>query len=249
VRDDGLPVRGYAVTHPSGIIVPPQAPGWDQLVYASRGVMRLTTPTGAWVVPPHRAVWVSAGTEHRITTAGRVAMRTLYFAERLAVLPPQCRAVNVPPLLRELILHVLRLVPLDLTVPAHDRLVGVLADQVAALPDAPLQLPEPRDPRARAVAELLAADLSAAAPPDALARRAGASRRTVERLFRAETGMSLGQWRVRLRLVEALRLLAAGQDVTSVAYAVGYSTPSAFCAMFVRELGVSPGRYFHPLPP
>src|SRR5436309_1694231 len=42
----------------------------------------------------------------------------------------------------------------------------------------------------------------------------------------------------------ALRLLAEGEPVTRVAHAVGYATPSAFGAMFVRQLGVSPARYF-----
>ena len=56
--------------------------------------------------------------------------------------------------------------------------------------------------------------------------------------------MTLGRWRRRLRLVEALRLLAAGEPVTRVALDVGYATPSAFIEAFRRELGRTPGRYF-----
>jgi AraC-like DNA-binding protein len=56
--------------------------------------------------------------------------------------------------------------------------------------------------------------------------------------------MALDQWRRRLRVVEALRLLASGQRVASVATAVGYSTPSAFSAMFREETGTTPARYF-----
>jgi len=36
-------VRGYAVTHPSGAVVLPTAPGWDQLLCASAGVMTVET--------------------------------------------------------------------------------------------------------------------------------------------------------------------------------------------------------------
>jgi AraC-like DNA-binding protein len=239
-------VRGYAVTHPSGTIVLPQGAGWDQLVYAARGVMTVHTAAGVWVVPPHRAVWVPAGIEHRIVMSGQVAVRTLYLATELAALPAECRAVNVPALLRELILHAVRRSPLDPNVPRQARLLGVLIDELAALPAAPLQLPTPRDARARAVADALAADVGADQPIGVLAAAAGASRRTVERLFATETGMSVGQWRQRCRLVEALRLLAEGMPVTAVAHRVGYATPSAFGAMFRAELGVSPGRYFAP---
>jgi AraC-like DNA-binding protein len=238
-------VRGYAVTHPPGAGTLPHARGWDQLVYARAGVLRLTTPDGIWVLPPHRALWVPSEVAYTVEMAGRVSLRILYFAAHLAALPAdRCRAVDVPPLLRELIAYAHRLAPLDGEVPAHARLAGVLVDVLRPLPAAPLRLPVPADARAAAVAAALAADPGCADSVAALARRAGTSRRTLERVFAADTGLSVGRWRQRLRLVEALRLLAAGTPVTAVAARVGYATPSAFGAAFVRELGTSPGRYF-----
>jgi AraC-like DNA-binding protein len=77
----------------------------------------------------------------------------------------------------------------------------------------------------------------------------GASLRTIERLFQVETGMTFGRWRQQLRLVEALRLLAVGEPVTSVALDVGYESPSAFVSAFRRTFGVTPGRYFRQLLP
>jgi AraC-like DNA-binding protein len=59
-----------------------------------------------------------------------------------------------------------------------------------------------------------------------------------------EVGATFGQWQQQARLLEALRLLAAGDDVTTVALRVGYDTPSAFIGMFRRAMGVTPGRYF-----
>ena len=38
-----------------------------QLVYAARGTMQVTTPKGRWLVPPDRAVWVPARSEHAKT--------------------------------------------------------------------------------------------------------------------------------------------------------------------------------------
>jgi len=73
---------------------------------------------------------------------------------------------------------------------------------------------------------------------------AGASKRTIERLFLQETRLTLGQWRQQLRLMRSLQLLAAGHKITHVALEAGYSTPSAFIAMFRKILGVTPGRYF-----
>jgi AraC-like DNA-binding protein len=235
-------VRGYAVTHPSGTVVLPTPPGWDQLLYASAGVMTVESTAGTWVVPPHRALWAPEGEAYRVVMHGRVAVRSLYFDTGLGVLDRAWRTVNVPPLLRELVLHAVRECPLDLERPEHARLVGVILDQLAVLPQAPLQLPLPRDERARALAAVLQRDMSVRV--DEASKSAGASRRTLERLFVAETGMPIAKWRQRLRLVDALQRLAAGESVTAVSAAVGYSTPSAFAAMFRAELGATPGTYF-----
>ena len=246
-RATGPAVRGYAVTHPSGTVILPTAPGWDHLLYASAGVMTVDTLDGQWVVPPHRALWAPSGTPFRIELHGRVSVRTLYLRAELGALPGLLRAVNVTTLARELILHAVRTSPLDLRVPEQQRLVGVLLDQLAALPQAPLQLPRPSDARARALADLLGhqpASDPGSTTLDGLAARVGASRRTLERLFVAETGLTIGQWRQRQRLVAALRLLAEGEPVSRVAHAVGYRTASAFVAMFHHELGETPGRYF-----
>ena len=239
-----LAVRGYSVTHPSGTVILPTAPGWDHLVFASSGVMTVATPDGQWVVPPHRALWAPSGVPFRIQFHGRVAVRTLYLRTELRALPGGLRAVNVPPLARELILHAVEASPLDLRVPEHERLIGVLVDQLAALPQAPLPVPRPTDPRAQALCELLAVDPGTERSLEDLAAQVGASRRTLERLFASETGLTIGQWRQRQRLVHALRRLAEGESVSSVAHAVGYRTASAFVAMFRQQLGDTPGRYF-----
>jgi AraC-like DNA-binding protein len=108
----------------------------------------------------------------------------------------------------------------------------------------PLQLPAPRESRALHVAEILLDDPCDRRPLEVLCKAAGASKRTIERAFRADTGLTFGKWRQQLSLLHAIRLLAAGNDVTRVALDVGYSTPSAFIAMFRRALGTTPGDYF-----
>jgi AraC-like DNA-binding protein len=236
-------VRCYAVSHPGGWLDLPQDPAWSQLVYAVHGVLTVHTPAGSWVVPPYRAAWVPAGVRHRLALSGPATLRTLYLAPSLALLPT-CRVLDVPPLLRELILHAVRSAPLWLANPVHQRLIGILADQLVTLPDEPLQLPAPRDPRAVALATILQDSPGDSSSVTALARRVGASRRSLERVFRADTGMTVGQWRRRLRMLEALRLLAAGMTATAVAARVGYATPSAFGAAFRAELGGTPAHWF-----
>jgi AraC-like DNA-binding protein len=241
----GILVRTFAVRHTQDYVIAPHAHDWHQLIYASEGVMWVHTAQGDWVVPPNRAVWVPAGVEHAIEMTGTVLVQTLYLAPRIAGhLPGRCCAVNVSPLLRELIRHAVTLGALDRNVPARANLIRFLVDQLSALPTIPLQLPWPSDERARRAAAWLRAHPDDPGLIKRMAKRVAVGARTLERLFQKETGLTFGKWRQQLRLLHALRLLAAGRPVTAVALEVGYESASAFIAMFKRTLGTTPRRYF-----
>lgn len=218
---------------------------WAQLVYAASGVMRVATPDATWLAPPTRAIWVPGGVPHQIDMRGVVAMRTLYLAAddpRLA----DCRAIEVAPLLKELILHVVRLGMLDGDDPAHGRIEGLLLDLLAEAATTPTQLPLPADPRARAMADRILADPGAAASLADLAMHAGASLRTLQRRFQAETGLSLETWRGRARMQQAVVSLSNGAPVTQAALDAGYQSVSSFIAAFKRSFGVTPARWRKP---
>jgi AraC-like DNA-binding protein len=64
----------------------------------------------------------------------------------------------------------------------------------------------------------------------------------LERLFSQETGLSFGLWRQKVRLLESIRLLAAGKSVTEAALDSGYAGISAFIAAFRNTFGCTPNR-------
>jgi AraC-like DNA-binding protein len=242
---DTVVIRTLAVGYSGGYTIPTHSHDWSQLIYASTGVMTVHTAAGSWVVPPERGVWVPAGIAHSIEMSGQVSMRSLYFAPGFGRgrLPRTCSVLNVSGLMRELILHATTLRSLDRKITAQARLIGVILDQIKALPEMPLDLAMPRDGRALRVAEMLRANPGSSGSLDRIARAAGASKRTIERRFRSETGMGLGRWRQQLRLLHALRLLAGGEPVTAVALDAGYQSTSAFISMFKKALGSTPLRY------
>jgi len=240
------PVMALAVAYPAGHRIPRHRHRTAQLIHAIAGVMTVTTRDGTWVVPPLRAVFVPSRVAHTIRMTGDVAMRTVYVARPLAdTLPRACCVVHVTPLLRELIVRATTFSAR----PAKDgtteaRIAALIVDEIRAAPVAPLHLPRPADPRALRVTRALEANPGDARPLGAWARTAGASSRTLARLFERETGLTFGNWRQQLRLVRALERLGAGDNVTTVALELGYESPSAFIAMFRKALGVSPKKYF-----
>lgn len=249
LEDPAWPVVGYARDHPSGHDTGRHQHRRAQLVYASAGVMTVTTATGTWVVPPQQAVWVPARITHQVRANGPLTMRTLYVLVgpgNAAGLPASCCVVGVPPLLRELILRAVTFTAEAPPSDAESRLLAVILDELRSLVPEPLHLPLPRDRRLTAVTDGLAADPADGRSLGEWARAAGASERTLARLFVTETGLTFGAWRQRLRLLSAVARLAEGQAVTAVAYDLGYDSPSAFIAMFRRTLGATPGRYLKP---
>ncbi|MEO8700879.1 MAG: helix-turn-helix transcriptional regulator [Kofleriaceae bacterium] len=241
--DGSVIVRTFPVTFLHDTTQHRHDRAWHQLTFATRGHLEVITGDLRRIIPADRAVWIPAGTAHTAVMRAPIAMRSIFVAA--AAVPKAAahvRTVVVTPLLRELILHISRLGALDAGVPEQARLVGVLLDQLATAADVTLELPSPRDPRARRLA-----DLVTGAPDDdrsiaALARACGASLRTLERCFLVETGVSIGEWRRRVRLFHALRLLEAGAPVTAVAFDVGYGSASAFSQAFSRQFGYSPSK-------
>ena len=218
-----------ALDYPDGHRIAPHCHDRVQLVHASEGVLEVTTPDGIWMVPPGRAVRVPAGAIHSQRCHGAVAMRTLYIDATVTPwLYRRCAVVVVPALLRELILYAVRMPALYDEAGPDGRIAQVILDQLRRLSPAPLYLIMPRDARARRVADALIANPGDSRPLAAWADHAGASGRTLARLFKRQTGLGLNAWRQRARLLAALTALAAGASVTTTALRLGYDSPSAF---------------------
>jgi len=219
---------------------------WVQFSYAISGVLGMHTDDGSFFAPPQWGVWIPAGVEHQIVTSMRAEMRSLYVRrEDCSWAPSHCRVLEVTPLARELIKHFCAL-PADYPEgdTAEARLVHVLLDQLAHLPDVGFSLPLPRHARLLALCN---EQLEHPENNDSLgswAMRLGMSEKTLMRLFQRETGLGFRCWRQRLRLLSSLNRLEQGSSVTDTALMCGYDSTSAFIAAFKTLFGSTPGELF-----
>ena len=217
-----------------------------QLAWAPSGVLTVRTAATAWVLPPTRALWIPAGIRHETLAAGSATMRSMYLQpDRCPVPWPECTPVAASPLLAELIGY---LEDPGLDAGRRERAEALVADLLAPVPMAAIDVRLPRPGPARQVARALLDD---PADPRTLAewgREAGASERTLARAFTAGTGLSFGRWRALARLRAALPALAEGQPVAAAARRAGYESASAFVAAFRRETGQTPAAYFSRTP-
>jgi AraC-like DNA-binding protein len=224
-------------------IAPHQHPR-AQLLYAIDGVMRVTTEFGVWMLPPRRALLIGPGIVHELTTLSKVSMRSVYIeAGTAAQFGGGCRVIEVSNLLRELVLALV-LEPVDYPLGGRgDLLAQLILAEIGAATTVPIAIPWPRDRRLVAVCESIMATPGIRRSIEQLAADAGASARTLIRLFPRETGLHYRQWLQQVHLADAFCRLARGDSVGDIATALGYASPSAFTSMFRRLLGKTPSQY------
>jgi AraC-like DNA-binding protein/quercetin dioxygenase-like cupin family protein len=245
--DAPRPVAVLARTLEPGHSIPLHMHRRGQLLHAVAGIMRVDTERAAWIVPPARALWLPPQWPHSVTARSHIEMRTIYIdPTACAALPAQPVLVEISGLLRELILALLE-EPAAYNEDGRGGLVArLILTELTRPRERPLEVPMPRDPRALRVARALLDKSSLDYDLDRWAIDAGASRRTLARLFRHETGLGFAEWRARLRAIDGLARLSDGASVAETASAVGYASPSAFSAMIHRTLGNPPRHLTRP---
>ncbi len=241
--DAPRPVAAMAKAWRDGDSIPLHIHRRGQLIHAMTGVMRIETANAAWLVPPALALWMPPQHPHSMVMRGHLEMRTVYIDDDICKgLPEKPTLIEISGLLHELILSALE-EPLDYDEAGRGGLIAqLILTELRHMQDRKLAVPMPRDPRALRVARILLENPDNDQSLDDWTAIAGASRRTLARLFRAETGFSFAEWRARLRGIDGLARLATGSSVSSVAASVGYASPSAFSAMIRRNFGHPPKR-------
>lgn len=220
---------------------------WGQVTYALDGAVQVNANHQTWFVPPLRAIWIPAQIEHEVRTLERAQLRAIYVDTSVApITGDDCVVLEVSDLMRELVrsLTALELSQAHQPAQREAHLAACLLDELAHAAPLPLNVPMPREPRLRGLCEMLIADPASNLSLHDLSLQAGASERTLARLFQSEMQMSFGLWRQQMRLARAAPLIASGKPLSVVAAELGYASQSAFSAMFKKTFGQSPSQFF-----
>ncbi|WP_341962948.1 helix-turn-helix transcriptional regulator [Pseudomonas sp. RC10] len=216
-----------------------------QLWAVRQGVMTAELDTGSWVVPSRHIGWIPPGVAHATRVHEATKGWMIYLRPDLCPLFPNTPTVFDMTSLSSALLE--RIGGWndhsgELTSPQH-RQLDVLFDELKVSPANTLFLPMPSSPHLVGMTLTIVADPANKTSLDDWARRVGMSRRGLTRHFRAETGMSLMQWRIVARMKRALELLAEGDSVNRVAQRLGYDSVSTFISAFSAQFGMTPGVY------
>jgi AraC-like DNA-binding protein len=258
--DARRPVRAKLLHLSTDERVVPHHHACAQIALSATGVVRMTMADGSFIVPPSRALWIPPGVEHAVTVVEDAELLTLYLHQPRGRCGPQvaravdapwrqCRVLEVSGLLRALALELdARPDAPGLALSADElqrekRLSALLFDELRRARPVPLGIAMPLEKRLRALCEAMLDDPTRHTTLDAWARDAGASPRTVARLFRSELQTSFVQWRQQVLLARAVTLAARKLPIAHIAAELGYASASAFSAMVRRSVGAPPSRF------
>ena len=251
---NALPVRCVFRLHAANTKVTCHRHAWDQMIFSDRGVVRVTTTRATYTVPPWRAVWIPAGVSHSaalLETAHLCSLQLLpgcmeRVRENCVDLSPWlgCRVIEVRPLLRELVKALAMENIEDISARRYESYCSLILLEIIGAPACPLMVPLPSERRLRSFCDSFMKQPSLARSLDEMAREAGASVSTINRLFHTELGSRFSVWRKQALLAHALALSAQGMTLGEISYRLGYGNQSAFSAMVRQVMGVSPSEVF-----
>ncbi|PTY37363.1 hypothetical protein BGP77_12690 [Saccharospirillum sp. MSK14-1] len=220
-----------------------------QLLFAENGLVRVETDQGAWVMPPQCTLWIPPGVEHSVLISDRVHLINLYVEpQAAAIMPTQCEVFAATELLVSLFKESIVL-SAQAQQTERDRLLHqLLMLEIQQLQSMPFSLPLPAHPALRARCEAYAQRPQAGVRLNNWCDQVGLSRRSLTRLFRQQTGLSLIDWCNRALVLAAMERLMSGTRVSVVAYELGYDSPSAFSSAFRKQLKRPPSHFLRPQP-
>lgn len=89
LQDSGdaiLLARSFAVTLPRNAAFSERIHrAWDQLAYATSGLLTITSAGSTWTVPSHRALWIPAAQAFSLRASGSAALRSVFLRPGISV--------------------------------------------------------------------------------------------------------------------------------------------------------------------
>lgn len=231
---------------PCDTIYPPHIHRWGEFVYSFSGVLELHAEGSLFRVPPNYGLWLPPETEHKGLNRHASLHCSLYIDPAVAAekaLPKATCALTINAMVRAMLNHCGLQSPQSPYATEETRLLEVIVDQLAIASCAGSYLPTSDDPALSKVLAYLEDHPGDNCPVRQLAEQFSTTERTLARKAQRDLGMPLSEWRQRLKVVRAMPMLQAGVTVENVALDLGYSTASAFIAMFRRLLDMTPDEY------
>lgn len=219
----------------------------DYLLHAVKGALHVEAAGVRWVLPSSFAAWVPANTEIKVSFERPVTSCSVLskpgFVEGV---PPKPIAFQMSRLTREMAHHCAGWGQDDIHPPEAEIFFKALLLACAGLTETSINVARPMhdDIALSKAITFTEENMRCALTSKEVARAAGLSQRSMQRKFSEEIGESWGQLLTRMRMINALELLATqDQKIIQIAEECGYYSLSAFNRCFKEYTGLTPTEF------
>jgi len=219
-----------------------------QLIYVDSGFQYLTVADKKYVVPQYHAAWIPSDAMHKTNThSAYIKLMVLFFD--IAVSQPFYEEVVIflaPPVLREMIRYAEKWSNNPMEQADETIFLGALLHELPNFVAQSLQLHliVPEDTRLTKAMNYLHANYTGELQIHKLSELAALSVRSLERIFKKQTGLTLIKYQQMLRIIKSLELLSTQTlTISEIAFQVGYKSVQAYHKSFHSLMGSSPSDF------
>lgn len=212
-----------------------------ELVTTKNQTVRVLHNEKAYIITPKFCLVLTPPKGESLPKSGELERLFMFSDRRVSNL--RQGFIELTPLLKELLRYTVQVGFLSARNKEHIAIYRTICYQLVRSENLTISVPIPKEPRILKVYQMLMEEKLFHEKLDSLAKKAGASSRTIERLLESELRVSFTDWRRQMRMQQAILMLSAGKSVTEIALEVGYKSTSAFINAFKDEMGLSPKQF------
>jgi len=214
-----------------------------QLVYVESGFQYITVDGKIYLLPQNHAAWIPPGAVHKTNSHSEKIKLMIMFAEVNSVFHHELHVFSVPSVLKEMIKYAGRWSKSLENNPDEMLFLKALFNELPHFVEHSLKLhiSLPEDKRLAEPIGYLHNHYQEDIKIEELSEISLLSLRTLERIFKKETGMTLNKYQQILRIIKSLELLSSGDlTISETAYQVGYKSVQAFTRSFQSVMQAKP---------
>lgn len=228
---------------------------WAQIVFCTKGAVRIHVENNVYVLPPWKALWIPPEKSHSANLLESSDLYSVYvktaqtgreleYIDSLIKQCSSCKIIEVTVLLNELV-KLLAEEELE-TVKKYESVVILILLEIINATEVSIGVRFPADDadkRVLQVCNVFLEDPRVDINLNDLINNIGASPSTFHRLFNKEMGCSFNKWKKQVLLAQVILLAEQDLSITQIAFELGYGSLSAFSFMVSQTVGITPSDF------
>ncbi|MDR6922608.1 AraC family transcriptional regulator [Chryseobacterium sp. 2987] len=219
-----------------------------QLVYVESGFQYITIEGKIYLLPQNHAVWIPPGAVHKTNSHSEKIKLMIMFAnaEPGRTFDQEINVFSVPPVLKGMIKYAEKWSKNQSIDPNEQIFLKALFNELPHFVEHAIKLHIglPQDKRLTKAINYLHSHYREDIRIEDLSEISLFSLRTLERIFKKETGSTLNKYQQILRIIKSMELLSSGSlTISEIAYETGYKSVQSFTRSFLSVMQFRPSDF------